>query len=48
VNPSLFAESAAVYDGTREDAYTDVLRIARGLGCTLSALVEGLDEPPES
>lgn len=30
--------------GERNPTYTNVLRIARGLGCTVSALVEGLDE----
>jgi transcriptional regulator with XRE-family HTH domain len=34
--------------GERNPTYTNVLRIARGLGCTMSALVEGLDEPAES
>ena len=34
--------------GERNPTYTNVLRIARGLGCTMSALVEGLDEVAES
>ncbi|HEX8385602.1 MAG TPA: helix-turn-helix transcriptional regulator [Rubricoccaceae bacterium] len=34
--------------GERNPTYTNVLRIARGLGCTMSALVEGLDGGEET
>lgn len=31
--------------GERNPTYTNLLRLSRALGCTLSTLTEGLDEP---